>query len=378
VWSIVPTADAAAAPAAIIATMPAMPRRCVLIVMLLVRLIGALTLGACAGSHQTPDHPLADRLERFEFTRIRMGVPARIVLHAPDRDAAERAADAAFTRMADLEQILSDYRPDSEASRLAASPTGRPVPVSPDLFAVLRACEHLSHVTDGAFDVTVGPATRAWRQARDTGRLPDGAALAAIRARIGWQAIRLDPAASTATLLRSDLALDFGGIGKGWAAQAAVDLLRSRGGGCERCLVALAGDIALGDPPPGRHGWRIDLPTIDTHPRIISLANAAVSTSGDSTQYVELLDARGEPRRFAHIVDPRTALGIPARRSVTMIASRGEWADALATAAFILGPEAAAPLLDRSDWGPPAAAIFLEGADDSARLITLDPSRRLP
>lgn len=308
-----------------------------------------------------------------------MGVPARIVLHAPDRAQAEAAAAAAFSRISDLEQVLSDYRPDSEASRLTAAPVGQPIRISPDLLAVLQACERLSRATGGAFDATIGPATRAWRQARDARRLPDAAALAAIRDRIDWQAIRLDPAASTATLLRPNLALDFGGIGKGWAAQIAVDLLRSRGGGCERCLVALAGDIVLGDPPPDQPGWRIDIPTLDAHPRVLTLANAAVSSSGDTSQFIELADSRGVPHRYSHIVDPRTGLGLSTQRTVTLIASRGEWADALATAAFILGPEASESLLKRPDWGQlAAAAVFIEGTGIDARLITIDPANRLP
>lgn len=278
-------------------------------------------------------------LHRAEFTRLCMGVPTRVVLYAQTPEIARDAAAAAFDRIGRLDQVMSDYRPDSELMRLCAAPAGTAVPLSDDLFRALRVSEQLTQASDGAFDITIGPAVALWRQARKSGQLPTDEQLAAARALVGPHLLTLDPSAHppTATLAKPGMKLDLGGIGKGFAAQAAVDLLRARGH--PRCLVALAGDIAAGDSPPDAAGWRIALSLPEGGGRgggagSLLLANAAISTSGDTEQFVEI-----GGKRYAHILDPRTGLGVTECRTATVIAPRGEWADPLATIACILPPE---------------------------------------
>lgn len=290
--------------------------------------IAALLLVAMTGC--TP-------LRRAEFTRLCMGVPTRIVVYAQSPETARDAAADAFDRIGQLDQVMSDYRPDSELMRLCAAPAGTPVPLSDDLFRALSVSRNLTRDSDGAFDVTVGPAVALWRRARKTHQLPSESEIAGAKALIGADLLTLDPTADppTATLAKPGMRLDLGGIGKGFAAQAAVDLLVARGH--RRCLVALAGDIAVGDPPPGAEGWRIQLPGSaggGEGEDCILLRNAAVSTSGDTEQFVEI-----GGRRYAHILDPRTGLGLTECRTATVVAPRGELSDALATIACILPPE---------------------------------------
>lgn len=303
-------------------------------------------------------------LERQEFTRVSMGVPVRLILYAPDREAGIEAAAAAFEEIARLDAILSDYRRDSELMRLCAGAGGPPVPVSDDLIEILARAQSLAGATDGAFDVTVGPAVRLWRESRRTGRLPENEALAAARSLIGSEKLILDPRARTVRLIVPGMQLDLGGIGKGYAAQRATEALRVRG--LTRSLVALAGDIVVGDPPPGEAGWRITIALADDADRAIVLANAAVSTSGDLEQHVEIGGVR-----YSHIVDPRTGIGVTTRVAAAVVAPRGELADALASAICVLGPAEGARLIESFE----GTGAIIEDAAGGRRLV--DPSGRI-
>ncbi|MFN0133478.1 MAG: FAD:protein FMN transferase [Phycisphaerales bacterium] len=331
--------------------------------------------------------PACAPLVRHQFTRVCMGVRTDIITYAPSAAKAESAAAAAFDRIAEIEQVLSDYRPTSEASRLSARAGGEPTPVSADMLRVLIESSRISAATDGAFDVTVGPLVLLWREARRLGQLPDPAALAAARQLVDWRSIEIDERAGTVRLVRPGMRLDFGGIGKGYAASEALVVMR--GHGCARTLVALAGDIAVGAPPPRRAGWSIAVggmseplaaadaatatsargspPADDAHfaddPMLtLVLLDAAVSTSGDESQFI-IIDGR----RYSHIVDPRTGLGTTGGLAVTVISPRGEWSDALSTALCVLG-EAGAETV--AAFGPSIAVMFRE----AARTRLVDPS----
>src|SRR4051812_10813188 len=139
-------------------------------------------------------------MQRFEFESKHMGTTFRVVLYAADKPSADAAAKAAFARVAELDNIMSDYKKDSELMRLCrafATEVGEPVPVSPELFVVLAKAEELSKASDGAFDVTVGPVVQLWRIARRTQQLPDAAELVAARGKVGYQKVKLDRAKRT-------------------------------------------------------------------------------------------------------------------------------------------------------------------------------------
>lgn len=299
--------------------------------------VAMILLAGVIGCRAAPSAE-ASGLQRFDYTAIRMGVEARIVLYAPNEPAAVAAAREAFNRIAELDAVLSDYRVDSELNRLCASPPRFPVRVSNDLLYVLEYGQNLARQTGGAFNLTAGPLVRLWREARDTGALPDPVAIEAARERSGWRNVDIDAEVKTVTLLQDGMQFDPGGIGKGFAADEAMRTLHARG--IWSAMVALAGDIVVGDPPPGRRGWTIGLAPGLGVDESIMLANAAISTSGDLEQHVEIGGVR-----YSHIIDPRTGEAITQPRAVSVIAPRGIAADALATALSVLGPHDGALLL---------------------------------
>lgn len=273
------------------------------------------------------------REERFEFTRLCMGVPTRVVLYAETRGAAEGAARRAYARIGEIEDALSDYRAGSETNRVNAVAGGGAVRVGPDLVAVLERALEIARATGGAFDPTMGPAVALWRRVRDGGPEPSAAEIDAARELVGWQRVEVDTRAGTVRLARAGMRLDFGGIGKGYASSEAVRVLRD--GGFHRCVVALAGDVSAWDGPPGMPGWRVAVgPAGGSIGGAIWLKRASVSSSGDAEQTV----AEGTNRR-GHIIDPRTGVGSGRRGWVTVVAATGAEADALATAVFLLGDD---------------------------------------
>lgn len=311
--------------------------------------------------------------ERFIFEKAQMGVPFRITLYAPAETAAKNAVEAAFERVEVLNSILSDYDSDSELSRLArTSGQGRAVPVSGDLWRVLDASQQLAERTGGAFDITIGPLVNLWRRTRRTRETPSAELLAEMRQRVGFKHLRLDRAGRAAELTVPEMRLDVGGIAKGYAADEALAVLRGRG--LSRALVAASGDIVAGDPPPGERGWRVQIASLDEPgapaPETLLLANAAVSTSGDAFQFVEIGGVR-----YSHIVDPRTGLGLTERRLVTVIAATGLTADGLDTAVSVLNPAEGVALVEATAG---AAMRMVRQVGDAAEVTASSGWSSLP
>src|SRR5262245_16952963 len=150
---------------------------------------------------------------RHEFESAHMGTKFRIVVYA-DQATAEKAAKAAFQRVADLENVMSDYKRDSELMKLCLAndvAPGRPVKVSDDLLRVLQHAGKVWKQSDGAFDVTVGPLSALWRISRRTQELPDAKELAEAKALVGFDKVTLDPKAKTVALKLKGMRLDLGG-----------------------------------------------------------------------------------------------------------------------------------------------------------------------
>lgn len=316
-----------------------------------------LTLSALAA-------PQAD-LARYRYAQIHMGMTFELTLYAADVATANRAAEAAFRRIAELNSILSDYNPASELSRLSdTAGSGQAVKLSDSLWFVLSRSQALAQRTDGAFDVTVGPLVKLWRRARRQKELPDPARLVEARALVGYQHVTLDPVSRSATLARSGMRLDLGGIGAGYAVDEALAVLKEHG--ITRAMVDASGDIGVSDPPPGAAGWKIGIAPLekpDGPPsRYLLLFNAAVTTSGDAFQHVEIAG-----QRYSHIVDPQTGMGLTHRMSVTVIARDCISADSLATAVSVLGSGAGLKLIEDT---PQAAALIIQCVDERASSVT--------
>jgi thiamine biosynthesis lipoprotein len=262
----------------------------------------------------------AGQQQRFEAVEPHMGTLVRLQVYASGEAQAKAAFQAGFARIAQLDDELSDYKPDSAVNRL-------PGPAGDDLFRVLETAQQLAADTDGAFDITVGPLTRLWRQARRDHRAPDPNAIREALAHCGYRKLHLDRTTRAVTFDDPAMHLDLGGIAKGFAADEALGAIARTG--VRSAMVAVSGDLAFSDPPPGQRGWKID-----AGGAVRELSNAAVSTSGDAEQH---LDAGG--RRYSHIIDPTTGMGLTTAITVTVIARRGVEADGLATAISVLGPE---------------------------------------
>jgi len=242
-----------------------------------------------------------------------MGVVVEITIDDDDAERARVAARAAQEELDRLDQLLSDWKQTSELSQINASRDLR-VGASSELRAVLSRALEVARATDGRFDPTIGPFVALWRQTRRAGGFPPAdakeRALREARERVGFEKVSIDGTAVVRT--HADVAIDFGGIGKGFGAVRALEALRARG--CPRALVAVAGDLAAGDAPRGTRGWRIEIDAEQGEDEWIECANEAVSTSGASAQWVEI-----DGVRYAHIVDPRTGLGATELAQVTVV-----------------------------------------------------------
>lgn len=281
--------------------------------------------------------PKQVNLQRFTTSRTEMGMEFRITLYAPDEPTASLAANAAFNRIQQLNNIFSDYEDESELTTLSrSSGTSQPQQLSPELFDILQQAQKLSTLSSGAFDVTVGPYTSLWRRARRQKEFPREDLLNIARTRVGYQKLHLNPANHTATLPVERMRLDLGGIAKGYAMDEAIETLHNLG--IHSALVSGGGDLKASNPPPGSNGWRVALTPTDnptnTPSEFLLIKNKAVATSGDLFQFVEL-----NGQRYSHIVNPHTGLGLTNHALVTVVANHSVTADSLSTTLSILPPK---------------------------------------
>ncbi len=283
-----------------------------------------------------------------------------VIISKQPRPEIEAAATAALDIATQLDSQLSDYRADSEVGIFNHAPPGQPLPLSPTLAEILRRAADLCHQTGGAFDPARGALTRLWRLSRRSGKLPEPEALAQARQASGIDRITIDSEAATLTRHSPLTRLDLGAIAKGFAADRMLALLRARGFPCSS--IAAGGDVAVGTAPPGQTGWKVairthgDLGAAETH---IIIANAAVSTSGDVEQTIEI-----DGQRYAHLIDPKTGLGMRRPRAATVIAPSATESDALATALCLLQPAEGIALIEKRK--NTEAAIFSTAPHDKS------------
>jgi thiamine biosynthesis lipoprotein len=272
-----------------------------------------------------------------------MGTRFRLVLYAENEAAAQAAQRAAFRRIAELNLILSDYLPTSELMLLCQKAGGPAVAVGPDLFAVLKRAQEIARITDGAFDVTVGPVVRLWRRARRIRELPAAERIAEARALVDYRLLKLDEMNRTVQLEKPGMLLDVGGIAKGYAGEEVQRVLKKHG--IQSALVAAGGDIVVSAAPQGAAGWRVGITALGEEEKgtpTLVLHDCAVSTAGDTEQFVEIGGVR-----YSHIVDPKTGLGLTNRIQVTVVANDGTTADGLDTGLAVLGVERGMPIVER-------------------------------
>jgi FAD:protein FMN transferase len=278
-------------------------------------------------------------------------------------------AEQALDLIDELEQQLTVYRDDSEVSGLNARAHLGPVEVETGLFELLERAVALAKETDGAYDVTTGALSEAWGFVRGPKRVPDSETLADARARTGWRHLTLDPEQRTIASDRAGVSVNLGSIGKGYAIDRAVDLIRAHWWPTSALVHGGRSSLyALGSPPGNFGGrWEIALRNpfdSETPLGLLRLRNRGLGTSGAAFQRFE---ANG--RTYGHILDPRTGEPADGPASVTVLAPTAAEADALSTAFYLLGPEAAAEYVAKHSA---IAAVFVLAAtaERAPRIVT--------
>ncbi len=272
---------------------------------------------------------------RLEKSADAMGSTYTIALYGTDRVAMEAAADAAFDEVRRLDDLLSNYRPESEWSQVNQHAAERPVKVSPELFQLLSACSEYSRESEGAFDISVGPLMKVWGFYKGSGHLPHRPEVLAALTKVGYRHVHLDPAAQTVWFDRAGVELDPGGIGKGYAVDRMVSILRKNG--VHTALVAGSGSsiYGMGAPPNEPRGWRVDIRDPKDSHKVsteVFLKDTSMSTSGSYEKFF-----RAEGRIYAHIMDPRTGYPAQGSVSVSVVAPRTIDSEAWAKPYFVNG-----------------------------------------
>lgn len=287
-----------------------------------------------------------DTLHRYTFRRGLMGTEFIVTLYAPDSLTAQRTNTAVNARMDSLNQCMSDYLDGSEINRLSAtSGTGQWVRVSRDLFNVLKKARWVAKRSGGRYDPTIGPLSQLWRRAVRRSKFPTPQQRRRARRAVGYELMELDSATQSVKLRRPGMKLDVGGIGQGFANDEAGIVLRNAG--LSTFLLDLGGDILAGNAPPNQPGWRVALDST-----AVILKNVAITTSGDTYRH---LDYRG--RRYSHIMNPRSGLGLRHFVRATVLAPNGWQADALTKVFSVAGLRQSRRLLRRF---PDVSVLLIE------------------
>jgi thiamine biosynthesis lipoprotein len=305
-----------------------------------------------------------DREDFDSGRRITMGTFAWVVAVAEDSQTAASCAEKGIAEILRIEELMSDYKDDSDISLLNRDGFKGPVKLSADSFELLeRSCE-ISRMTGGAFDVTAGPLVDLWRVAGATNSLPSDAEIAKTLEKVGFGKLRLDRDKMTARFDVDGMRVDPGAVAKGYAVDAAVSAAKRNG--AMGAMVEIGGDIrCFGAPPRNKNAWRIGLENAGSGRRgggsdsiliVLKIPDAAVATSGHHRRFAVV-----EGRRISHIVDTSDGSGSDKLSSVTVIAPTATDADALATAVIVMGREKGLELIESL---PETEAILVGNAPE--------------
>jgi FAD:protein FMN transferase len=279
--------------------------------------------------------PAEREMLRLESSVDAMGSTYSVALYGYDRLQMEAAAEAAFDEVRRMDDLLSNYKPDSEWSRVNRLAAQGPVPVSRELYDLLAACLDYSRRSEGAFDISVGPLMKVWRFYKGSGHLAHKAEVMAALTRVGYRHVQLDPVRMTVRFDRPGVELDPGGIGKGYAVDRMVEILRNKGIKIAFVSGSYSSIYGLGAPPNEPRGWQVKIrdprderKTVET----LYLKDMSVSTSGSYEKFF-----RAEGRIYSHLMDPRTGYPAPGMLSVSVVAPRTLDSEAWCKPFFING-----------------------------------------
>jgi thiamine biosynthesis lipoprotein len=273
-----------------------------------------------------------------------MGTVVEITVVARDEERAEEAMTAAFKEIRRLEEIMSTYIPSSDISRVNAAAGLSPVKVNRDLILVVKKALEFAHLSGGAFNIALGPAIDLWNVTKSD-RIPSDQELEAIRPLIDLKNILVDDTADTIFLKERGMRINLGGIGKGFAADYAYNVLLRHG--IRSGIIAVAGDLRVFGKRPDGSTWNIGIKyprkkeEIMAQVRFSDMADMAISTSGD---YERFFMKNGI--RYHHVLSPDTLHPSRGNQSVSVIAQDSTTADAISTAIFAMDPEKGFKLLE--------------------------------
>lgn len=278
--------------------------------------------------------PKSVKIERNVYA---MGTEYTMDLYGANSTKLAGAAEQASEEVKRIDQLLSNYIPDSELSKVNREAYEHPVTVSPELFSLLQQCMTDSRESQGSFDITVGPLMKVWGFYKGSGRLPHRAEIRTALNQIGYQNVELDDAHRSVRFKKAGMSLDPGGIGKGYAVDKMAFVLRKNG--VTSALISGGGSsiYGIGAPPDDSRGWYIRIRDPKNEKKTaaeIYLKDNSVSTSGN---YEKFFFAEG--KLYSHIMDPRTGYPAEGMLSVSVIAPRTLDSEIWAKPYYILGRE---------------------------------------
>jgi thiamine biosynthesis lipoprotein len=314
-------------------------------------------------------------LIRYEASHQAMGTEYTVVAYGHDQAFLAEVINQVFEEIDQLDEQMSNYKPESELSRINREAAQHELTVEPHLFGLLQYSLRASRESGGDFDITVGPLMKLWGFFRGQGRLPRSGEIAQVRNQIGYQHVHLDPVRRTIRFDTSGVELDLGGIAKGYAVDQAAEILRSNG--VTSALISSGGSsiYALGSPP-GDRGWKITVrdPFDEYKPAdVFHLQNFALSTSGNYEKFFQI-----KGRIYCHIMDPHTGWPVQNMLSTVGAAPTGIETEALTKIFFVGGVEKSRQYLNTH---PNAIAVLYQpGAEPETynRTVLRSKSFQIP
>ncbi|HKD53681.1 MAG TPA: FAD:protein FMN transferase [Steroidobacteraceae bacterium] len=288
----------------------------------------------------------ADWMERTEAI---MGTRCYVELWADDPDKGNAAIDAVMAELRRIDNLMSHYKPESQLSQINAYANERPVQVDKELFDLIKLSTHFSQITEGAFDITYASVGYLYNYPKHIH--PTDAQIKQALPAVNWRNMLLDEEHHTVRFEHPGMRIDLGGIGKGYAVDRGIDILKTRG--VTRALVTAGGDSRIIGDRFGRP-WLVAIRHPDNPNKVVTripLSDSAVSTSGD---YERFFDENGV--RYHHIIDPRTGHSASKVRSATILGPTATQTDGMSKTAFVLGAEEALKIINRL---PEYDAVFV-------------------
>jgi len=310
----------------------------------------ALAIPVCGDAAQTQ--------KVYTFQHPAMGTQFSVYLYARTEPEASGVADEVFDEVDRIEQELSNYRETSELSRIDREAALAPVTTDPETFRFLEQSQHWSEASDGAFDITVGPLMKSWGFFDHSGRIPSSEELERIRPMVGYRNIELDPAARTVRFRVAGVDLDPGGIGKGFAVDAAVAILRARHVTAALISAGSSTVYALGTPP-GKRGWSVVVPSGAPagSPQHAPISTVLLRDTSLSSANCSEKNFTAGGHLYCHMMDPRTLQPVEGRLHVSIIDPSATASDALSNVLFVDTPAQSLAFLER--YAPETRALIV-------------------